>query len=144
MRTLTLLAFCGAAFLATSGGQDSDLAKLQGVWDLTTVEIDGKALSMDDLKESRLVVKGDAYLFRFRDTHLDFKITLDSSQTPKTIDMLVVEGPEKGNLYKGIYVLEGDKYKICRHIQPGQERPTAFGTHGDSGLMMNVYKREKT
>lgn len=71
------------------------------------------------------------------------KITLDSSRSPKAIDLQVVDGPEKGNLYKGIYVLEGDHYKICRHTKPGQDRPATFATYPESGLMMNVWKREK-
>ena len=141
MRTLQLLTLCGMVLFTTAVGQESDLAKLQGTWALMSVEIDGQALSMNDLKESRLVIKGEDYVFQFRDTRLAIKFKLDTSRAPKAIDLLVVEGTDKGKLYKGIYTLEGDYYKICRPTQPEHERPIKFGTQAESGLMMNVYKR---
>jgi len=144
MKALCLLAICGSLVVTAAGSQESDLAKLQGTWALVSVEIDGKALPMDDLKESRLVIKDKEYLFRFREARLDINIKLDSSRTPKAIDLLVVDGPDKGNTYKGIYILDGDHYKICRHTTPGQDRPATFATHPESGLMMTVWRREKS
>jgi uncharacterized protein (TIGR03067 family) len=143
MKMLISLAIVGAAAMAVSGRQAGDVAKLQGTWALESVEIDGKAIPMDELKESRLTVKGQEYLFRFRDTRLDFTIKVDATQTPPAIDLVVADGPEKGAVYKGIFTVDGDKYTICRSTKSGQERPGAFATIPDSGLMMNVWKRAR-
>jgi hypothetical protein len=44
-------------------------------------------------------------------------------------------------VYHGIYTFEDGRYKICRPVTPGKDRPAAFATSPKSGLMMVVWKR---
>jgi uncharacterized protein (TIGR03067 family) len=68
---------------------------------------------------------------------------LHPGQRPKAIDLTLAAGPDKGKTFLGIYKLEGDTYTICRPVDPGKERPTAFATRPGSGLMLVVWKRPK-
>jgi uncharacterized protein (TIGR03067 family) len=125
----------------------TDADRLLGTWQLASVEINKKPIALDSLKEEgvtmigRLVVKGESYSFRIGKTRLELTYKLNPGGKPKAIDLTVTDGPEKGKTYHGIYRLRGDTYTICRPVEPGKERPTAFATTPDSGLMMVVWKR---
>jgi uncharacterized protein (TIGR03067 family) len=144
MRLVTLLlvgtALVGGAFGSRDATKD-DAAKLQGIWEIVSVEIEGKAVPMDDLKASRLIVEGKRYSFKLGKIDLEFTFRLNASETPKAIDLIVAEGADKGSVYRGIYTLEKDRYKICRTTNPGRDRPTAFATRPNSGTMMVVWRR---
>jgi uncharacterized protein (TIGR03067 family) len=135
--------FLAAPLAAAEKPANNDKNKLQGTWSLVSVEIDKNALSMDDLKNAKLVVKREHYSFTLGETRLEITFKMDAGKNPKTIDLTVVEGPEKGKVYRGIYKLEGDIYTICRTNEPDKDRPTKFGTEPGSGLIMVVWKRAK-
>ena len=148
MRVLPLLAFAGVGLVLSSAGsayqQDSakdDRARLQGEWAIVSVQIEGQTLTMDQLKEARLVIQGKKYSFKLGDTRLELTYQMDAGKTPRTIDLRVVEGAEKGKVYLGIYKFENDQYKICRATTPEGSRPGEFVTRPGSGHMMVVWKR---
>lgn len=137
-----LLTLVTTLVLPCTIAQDNDAAKLQGTWVLASVEIEGKEVPLDNLHESRLVIKDDNYSFSLKDLRLEFQYKLDATASPKAIDLKVTQGSETGMVYHGIYTLEEGRYKICRNTKPQQPRPTTFATEPDSGLMMVVWKRE--
>jgi uncharacterized protein (TIGR03067 family) len=139
--TMTLLV--AAPLAASDKPAKNDKARLQGTWSLVSVEIDKKAVSMDELKEARLVVSGDHYSFALGKDRLEITYKMEEGKKPKAIDLTVIEGPEKGKTYHGIFKLEGDTYTICRTTEPNKERPTEFATQPGSGLMIVVWKRAK-
>jgi uncharacterized protein (TIGR03067 family) len=71
------------------------------------------------IKKGKFVFKGDKVTAR---GECDFKI--DSSKAPKEFDMIPLEGPEqeKGQTFKGIYVLKGDDLTMVFR-DPGKDRP---------------------
>jgi uncharacterized protein (TIGR03067 family) len=140
---VTITLFVAAPLAAADKPTQNDKARLQGTWTLVSVEIDKKPLSMDELKDARLVVSGDHYSFALGKDRLEITYKMDEGKKPKTIDLTVVEGPEKGKTYHGIYRLESDTYTICRSTEPNKERPTEFATRPGSGLMIVVWKRAK-
>lgn len=120
----------------------TDAAKLQGTWTIVSVELGGIPLELAHLNGARLTVQGQRYSFRLEGVALEFTCSLDASKTPRAIDLTVADGLDKGRVYRGIYKLDEDRYTICRGVLPDQERPTAFDTRSDSGLiMMVVWKR---
>lgn len=142
--TLLLVASASLAFSAEPANQDAskmDAAALQGKWSMVSAEIEGQCLAMDGLKKSCLAVNGSAYDFQLDKTRLVFTFQVDAGKNPRAIDLTVVEGPEKGKVFHGIYKLEEDRYTICRTTKPGQKRPTAFSTTANSGLMMVVWAK---
>jgi uncharacterized protein (TIGR03067 family) len=141
---VTITLFVAAPLVAADKPTKNDKARLQGTWALLSVEIDKKPLSMDELKDARLVVSGDHYSFTLGKDRLEITYKMDEGKRPKAIDLTVVEGPEKGKTYHGIYQLEGDTYAVCRPTEPNKERPTEFATQPGSGFMIVVWKRAKS
>lgn len=65
---------------------------------------------------------------------------LDPSKSPKTIDMTLTEGPNKGAVMLGIYEIDGDTLKACFDPQ-GKKRPTEFKSAPGSAHFLNIHKR---
>ena len=146
MRLTTLLLFVATGLMlrAEPPSPDrtkEDVARLQGVWAIVSVEIEGKPLAMESLKDSRLTIQGKQYSFKLNQTNLEFTFKLNVSQAPRAIDLIVTEGAQKGKVYQGIYKFEKDRYVICRGTTPERSRPTEFVTRPKSGHMMVVWKR---
>ncbi len=112
---------------------------------LVGVAVAGQAFylfTVENLKQfGTLKAMGDSYTFRLGDVRLALTFAMDPSKSPRTIDLTVTEGPQKGQTLNGIYKLEGDMYTICRNAEPWKDRPTQFATRPDSGLMLVVWKR---
>jgi len=68
-----------------------------------------------------------------------FKV--DAARTPRTLDLLFTEGPEKGNTALGIYELDGDTWKLCLSVT-AKTRPKEFATKAGSGYALETLKRE--
>jgi uncharacterized protein (TIGR03067 family) len=126
--------------LSTGVAQDDaakkDLDALQGVWQMVSMEIEGKALPADEIKGFKLTFKGNQGSHSGRDGKIEeATIKLDPSKKPKAIDMTT-----QGKTLVGIYSIEGDNLKICS-AKPGGNRPTEF--KGGKDVVYYVLKREK-
>jgi uncharacterized protein (TIGR03067 family) len=118
-----------------------DAARLQGAWAIDSVEVEGNPFAMEKLSDARLFVHGQRYSFRFNGIELEMTYRLDAALTPKAIDLIVTDGPNKGKMFRGIYKLEDDRFTICRTTEPEEDRPTTFSTRRNSGLITVVWKR---
>jgi uncharacterized protein (TIGR03067 family) len=136
LAALILLASC----LSGNAAQQNE-DPLQGTWSLVSLEVNGEALPVEKIKDSRLSIQGDVYTFRLGEMRLALTYQADLSKEPKTLDMTVTEGPMKGKTYHAIFTFENGNLKICRNLEPDRERPTRFGSRPDSGLMVIVWKR---
>jgi uncharacterized protein (TIGR03067 family) len=116
---------------------------LQGAWKLSAGEADGKALPEKELKDGKLVIKGEHYTVTLpgRGTVKGMQ-KLDPAKEPKTIDIMDASGPNKDKTCLGIYELKGDEFRVA-FAPPGKARPTKFATAPDSGQWMHVWKRVK-
>jgi uncharacterized protein (TIGR03067 family) len=123
-----------------SGSDRRGETELQGTWSLFSVEINGRPLPMDKIKDAKLMIHGEEYFFKLGDAHLEMTHKVDTSKSPKTLDMTIIGGNTKGKTYHAIYELKGDFLKICRHIDPDRARPVEFATSPNSGLMITVWK----
>jgi uncharacterized protein (TIGR03067 family) len=137
---LLLVAVVVAA--ATRGGSTNDTS-LQGTWTLIKGEADGKALTEKDLKNGKLVIKGDHYTVTLpgRDT-LTGTQKIDTTKETKTIDIVDDNGANKGKACLGIFTVKGDEFEVV-FAAAGKSRPTKFTTAPESGEWKHVWKRVK-
>ncbi|HEV3143482.1 MAG TPA: TIGR03067 domain-containing protein [Gemmataceae bacterium] len=124
-----------------------DLKLFQGDWKVVGLEADGKQAPAEAIKGVRMKIKGSVFEGTYPGQTSGEKATvkLDSSKSPKQIDLVVLEGPEKGKTVEGIYKLEKDRLVLCMRGPEVAEkgRPKEFKTDTDSGLGMMTLERIK-
>ncbi len=91
---------------------------------------------------STIELKGDNFTTSSMGAVYEGKFEFDATKTPKTFDLIFMNGPEQGNRSLGIYELDGDTWKICLTIT-GTKRPPSFSTKPGSGLALETLKRGK-
>jgi len=97
-----------------------DEPALQGQWEIRRVAQQGAVLG--DLQPlSRLEFKGNHLLGGTKAT-----FTLNPMAQVKQIDLILVEGPNKGRTCKGIYSLENGVLYLCISIGDKGQRPKSF------------------
>jgi uncharacterized protein (TIGR03067 family) len=131
MRLFVLLPLvCGLLIAADTVKKDAkaDKEKLQGTWKLPEVE-------------GQMVIEGDKYTFKAGGSEEQGTMKLDPSKTPKTIDIQITEGNDKGKTQLGVYEVDGDTFKLCVGQAGGTDRPTAVEAKDNAFLF--VFKRDK-
>jgi RNA polymerase sigma factor (sigma-70 family) len=121
-----------------------DREKIQGTWKMVKAEVQGREATDDEIKKGKMIIKGGKLTSVKPDgSSTESKITLDPTQTPKTIDLVPQEGPdtEKGKTFPGIYKLDGDTLTLCM-TGPDMERPKEFKTEAGTMLMLLTLKRQ--
>jgi uncharacterized protein (TIGR03067 family) len=114
---------------------------LVGTWKLVSCEAEG-----EEVPEK--VLKGEVVRWRISESTIissvdtegkgEDKYALDLTTSPKAIDLTDKEGRRT----PGIYLLEGDKLKVCLN-EGGKERPKEFASKPGTHLSVWVFKREK-
>jgi uncharacterized protein (TIGR03067 family) len=104
----TSLAFLASACLAAAPASQKDLAKedlakLQGNWEVHSIEAAGQKLP--DIKLEKLVINGNKI-----EGWDDMVFKIDPTKKPKEIDLIL---EKSGKVWKGIYSLDGDKLLLC-------------------------------
>ena len=121
---------------------------LQGTWQGAEIVVNGKKASISEARDLLMTFEGEEILMRSvngpgRGRRSRYK--LYPGQTPRAIDLIPVEGDERGQTSAGIYELEKDRLKICTPSNvTGKEavrRPSGFRTKGGDGLVLFVLER---
>lgn len=141
LQSLVLVLTIGL-LLAADTAAKKDLEQLQGIWQVTALEVDGNQAPDEALKEFKITVKGDRMSHKTGETTEESSFKLDPSKKPKQIDFTVVAGTDKGKNMKAIYELDGDSLKLCVG-SPGAERPTEFASKAGTKIGLIVLKRTK-
>ena len=152
MRISLAALFCAVGFAASAGsdilaGDKADLEKdvriIQGTWTFESSEAGGKALPAGELKGLILTFEGDKHTVKKGDEVIQVGTQkLDSSKSPKTIDVTMTEGVNKGAVMLGIYEISGDTLKVCFDPE-GKKRPTEFKSASGAQTFVAVHKRVK-
>jgi uncharacterized protein (TIGR03067 family) len=103
------------------GAAQGDQAKLQGTWKPVKFMI---GTSEHNPSKKMAAFKDD--MMDFYPIADELKYKLDPSKSPKEIDLIPQSGPDKGQVYPGIYKLEGDTLTIISVNRPGRKRPGSF------------------
>ena len=139
MRPFIAVVLVGVLLPCHLSAQDADLDKLQGTWDLVTLNLDGKEIPAERIKAAKLqtVYKGNN-LSRVNNAKKSDSaaIKIDSSKSPKHLDTTNKDGVTE----VGIYKLNGDSLTICTRTESGKERPTKFEPNADKTIL-TTWKR---
>ncbi len=139
-----LAGFLVSVVLAAAQAALVDDAKdLQGTWQVVSLEANGSDKPADEFKGWKFVFDGDqGWLVKPEETSQKFKFKLDDARSPKTIDLIVQEGNDKGKVAMGIYGLEDGQLRLCINIfgDPSY-RPSEFKTQDRDGAGFAVLKR---
>lgn len=152
MRSTLVTLFCAFGFVALgwSGALADDktdvekeVRKFQGTWTIESSEAGGMAIPPGDLKGLIVIFEGDKHTVKNGADVVQIGTQkLNPSKSPKTIDVTMTDGPNKGVVMLGIYEIDGDTLKVCFDPQ-GKKRPTEFRSPAGSANFVNVHKRVK-
>src|SRR5689334_617586 len=108
--TLVLTAAGGTGARADDQADvEKELQKFRGTWTFESVATGGKEESAAAFKGMTVTFEGDRYTVKNGDEVIQAATQkLDPSKSPKTIDVTVVEGLNKGAVMLGIYEISGD------------------------------------
>lgn len=129
--------------LIAAAPPQGDLKKVEGTWRYITVEVNGKAVERDDLKDLRIVVHDGKYTVTTREGQLvtQGRLQFHAGHKPGQVDAVPGDGEYKGQELPGIYELKGDTWRMA-FAPPGKPRPTDFRA-GAGVLMRYEMKRVK-
>jgi uncharacterized protein (TIGR03067 family) len=126
-----------------------ELKKLEGTWVLKENSTHGKDTPKEGLKTvpwAEVTIKGDT----LKMGKGEFRIVVDPSKKPKTIDRLIKRPDGKDIKSEGLYELDGDNLKICLEyskVDPMTGKLTKTGRPKElkagDGCIMSVYERKK-
>src|SRR5262249_34971013 len=114
-RTISLFVFCvlGTAVAGAGDAADKDAKELQGEWQAVSLEAQGQKAPAEEVKKFRIAIKGDEITINPDGENRKSKFKLDPSKSPKAIDLVPQDGPEKGATVAGIYALEKGQLRLC-------------------------------
>jgi uncharacterized protein (TIGR03067 family) len=130
--------------------QDNEVVK--GEWRLVGWEDSGKQAPTELVKtltEFR-IIKGEITIcgkdYMGKETKDRANIITDSSKSPKQIDLTVVDGLRKGEVIRGIYMINNNKLHICLNAE-GEDRmsrPKEFRTGPNEGTWLLTFETDKS
>ncbi len=145
------LVFLFGGFLVTTlfavAGEKApnDAKDLQGTWQVIDLEANGEKKPANEFEGWNIIIKGDE-IWLEKPTGVDpkLKYKLDPTKKPKTIDLTVQEGKDKGKVVLGIYSLEKGQLRLCINTFGDPSfRPKEFKTHDKDGVGFATLKRIK-
>lgn len=142
--TAAMMVLAGAAGDEPKAGEEGAARQLQGVWRLESVTVNGKkqeGIDLDRFRRMTLTIDKNKAFQAADDTPIaTYEMTFDASEDPRTFDAKSVEGFGQGEVYKGIWKVEGDTLLWCF----GQkDRPKKFESKDDTDVTLIVHKRQK-
>jgi uncharacterized protein (TIGR03067 family) len=128
---------------ATARGDDkADLKALVGKWKLEKAKLNGMDIT-EQFKTLDFEIPAEGkYTLKLGGQPDEGTLTVDSTKTPKHMEIKGTGGPNKGKTIPAIYKLDGDTLVVCYNLGGG-ERPAAFESKPDTKVFLATYKREK-
>lgn len=118
----------------------TDLDRLQGLWQLVSLEVDGEDMPAGAAAGSTIVISRDTFTSTGMGATYEGTIEIDQTKTPGQFDLVFTAGHASGTRNPGIYRLDGDAWTICLATRGGR-RPRIFATKPDSGLALETFQR---
>ena len=121
---LALAIALGGGVLTQQEAKDAGATALQGTWLITT--LNGQS-APEGGPQLTLTFAGDKYHQTVGgDVNERGTFKLDTSKTPMTIDLTIVEGDDAGKTQLGIIEVTGDTFRASLDTPGAAQRPTDF------------------
>jgi uncharacterized protein (TIGR03067 family) len=118
-----------------------DESALQGIWTITSLEVEGSKMADGMFSGAQIVMEGSRFTTVGMGGAFSGIFALDQAARPKTLDLTFTEGPHTGESSYAIYELDGDALTLCIGFA-GSPRPTKFATAPGSGHALETLSRE--
>lgn len=128
--------------VSAAWGDESKEESLDGVWLPSSAELGGTKFPEKVRRSIKLEIKGEQYTVTVGTMPDRGTCKKNPSAKPKTLDIIGVEGPNKGKTILAIYERDGDTLRVCYELS-GKGRPSEFKSTEGSQLFLVEYKREK-
>jgi uncharacterized protein (TIGR03067 family) len=139
-----VLILCAFGAIAADDPQKTDDAEaFKGDWKAVSVTQSGQAVPAEIATHVKFHFDGKSYVNKLDDMVEEGGYTIDPSKTPKTIDIDIKTGDDKGKKQLCIYKLDKDKLTIIAAKAGATERPTSFNSEAGSEVIEFVLEREK-
>ncbi len=134
-----------AAGDATDEAVKKDRQRFEGTWQVVSLVVDGnkageadaRKITVRNAADGRWAVEAGGKVVA-RGTSV-----IDPTKRPRTVDLTVAEGEDKGKTTLGIYEFSGDDTRKVCLAQAGKGRPAEFAAPAGSGHVLAVLKRVK-
>ena len=141
--TRTFLLVCSLAAVAADDPKKKDDAEsLKGTWKALSVKEGGRNVPEEFLKTMTFNFDGKKYIQKVQDQSEEGNYSIDASQSPKTIDLDIKTGNDKGKKQIGIYKLEDGKLTFIVAQAGSKERPKSFKVEEGADVIEFVLERE--
>jgi uncharacterized protein (TIGR03067 family) len=137
-----LLGFGGLT--AGAGGKGG--GGLEGTWVTTEINFGGKKLPKEQVEKLQLTVtvRGDKYAVQVQGkVEEEGTFKADPSKKPKTLDLNIESGKNKGKTQRGIYRVDGETLSVSFAPAGAKERPGAFTFEEGSKYQTYVLQRQR-
>lgn len=129
--------------VAQARDDKTDSQALQGSWAVASAEMAGNAFPEQLIKTMSLTMKEGRYTVMVGQAKDEGTAKINSSKSPKTMEITGTDGPNKGKTLLAIYKIDGDSLTICYDLS-GKEYPSEFKTKPDTRLFLVEYKKDKS
>jgi uncharacterized protein (TIGR03067 family) len=117
-----------------------DLEKLQGVWAVRSLEVEGQPMPESMIDGAQIIIKGKRFTSTGMGATYEGTLKINPSTRPPQLDLKFDAGPEKGNTNFGIYKFDGENWKLCLATR-GDIRPSKFASTPGSGFALEILTR---
>jgi uncharacterized protein (TIGR03067 family) len=128
--------------LLQAGDDQSDLDRMQGTWEVVALIEKGKETPQAELDALTIVIAKDLFTTLEKgEPVVKYRIKLDPTKKPKTIDFTHLAEKEKDKTEPGIYQLEQGLLKLVLD-EDKKGRPTVFEGKETASYSVMVLKRK--
>jgi internalin A len=138
--SLALIPLLAAAHFPQDDAAKKDLQAMQGNWKMAAYVVEGQTTPPAELAKIHLNVKGNVSTFRIDKQASHGTYVLHAAKSPKTLDIDLTDGPDKGKKKLAIYAFEKNQLRICV-AAVGGPRPAEF--KAGKGVNLETWQRAK-